>query len=169
MGTIENLTYRVATIKDLQELKELQIAAYSPYATLMTAENANNFISVLKDEGKLVSLLSHSKNFVCVDEGKIIGMAFIVPHGNPWKVFKTEWSYIRMVGVHPDHQGKGIAKKLTSMCMQFAKETNEKIIALHTSEFMDAARHIYESVGFKKVEEIEPVFGKKYWLYLKEL
>lgn len=40
---------------------------------------------------------------------------------------------------------------------------------LHTSEMMGAARHIYESLGFKKLREIEPRYGKKYWLYKLEL
>jgi hypothetical protein len=40
MSTNE-FTYRTGTIKDQRELQELAIAAYSPFATLMTAENAN--------------------------------------------------------------------------------------------------------------------------------
>jgi ribosomal protein S18 acetylase RimI-like enzyme len=168
MSTNE-FTYRSATIKDKTELQELAIAAYSPFATLMTAENANRLIAGLKDEDRMTSLINSSKCFVCVDQGKIIGMAFIIPHGNPWDIFEAEWSYIRMVGVHPDYRGKGIAKKLTHMCITFAKDTHEKTIALHTSEFMDDARHIYESLGFKKVKEIEPRFGKRYWLYQLDL
>ena len=52
--------------------------------------------------------------------------------------------------------------------MEHAKETNETYIALHTSEFMDAARAIYEKKGFKKKKEIE-YLGKRYWIYLLEL
>lgn len=79
------------------------------------------------------------------------------------------WTYIRMVGVNPKYRGHGIAKDLTKMCIDFAKQNNEKTIALHTSEFMDAARHIYESIGFKVLEETLPIFGKKYWLYTLDL
>ena len=96
-------------------------------------------------------------------------MAFIIPSENPWDIFKAEWSYIRMVGVNPKYQGQGIAKALTKMCIDHARQTNEKTIALHTSEFMDAARHIYESLGFKILQEIEPRLGKKYWLYTMDL
>jgi ribosomal protein S18 acetylase RimI-like enzyme len=164
MSTNE-FTYRSAGIKDKSELQELAIAAYGPFSALMTAENANKWISGLKNEEKMTSLINESKCFVCIDQNKIIGMAFIIPHGNPWDIFETEWSYIRMVGVHPDYRGKGIAKKLTHMCITFATDTHEHTVALHTSEFMDDARHIYESLGFRKVKEIESRFGKKYWLY----
>jgi ribosomal protein S18 acetylase RimI-like enzyme len=110
-------------------------------------------------------LISISQTFVCTYNDEIIGVAHIVPHGNPTNVFDAEWCYIRKVAVHPHYRGHGISKILTTMCIDHAKNTKEKIIALHTSEFMDAARHIYENLGFKKINEIEPLFGKRYWLY----
>jgi len=45
----------------------------------------------------------------------------------------------------------------------------EAIIALHTSEFQDAARHIYEGLGFKKIRDLEPSFGKQIYLYTLNL
>jgi ribosomal protein S18 acetylase RimI-like enzyme len=50
-------------------------------------------------------------------------------------------------------------------CINHAKKTNEKVIALHTSEFMNAARHLYEKMGFEILREIEPRLGNRYWLY----
>ena len=165
----DEFTYRSATIKDIAELVELGIVSYSPYATLLSAEHANTLISRLKDEESMRALINQAKCFICIHQSNIVGMAFIVLQGHPWEDFKAEWAYIRMVGVHPDYQGKGIAKKLAQMCITYAKENKERILALHTSEFMDAARHLYESLGFKKHKEIEPRFGKKYWLYLLEI
>ncbi len=165
----DEFTYRSGTLKDKAELQELAILAYSPYTSLLSAEHANKLMAVLKDEEQISDLINHSKCFVCIHQNKLIGMAFIVLHGNPRDIFKAEWAYIRMLGIHPDYEGKGIAKKLTHMCLTYAKENNEKTVALHTSEFMDAARHIYEGLGFKKEKEIEPRYGKKYWLYLKDL
>jgi len=55
------------------------------------------------------------------------------------------------------------------MCIDRAKKNNEKVIALHTSEFMDAARHIYEGLGFKQVKELQSRYSKRYWLYTLEL
>lgn len=63
-----------------------------------------------------------------------------MPSDNPTEIFDADWSYIRMVGVLPDYQGKGIAKQLTQFCIEYAKQSKEKVIALHTSEFMNAAR-----------------------------
>ncbi len=99
----------------------------------------------------------------------IVGAAYLIPHNNPTKIFKKEWAYLRMVAVNPNYQGQGIAKALTKNCIDFARKNNETTIALHTSEFMDAARHIYENIGFKVRQEIPPLFGKKYWLYTLDL
>jgi len=92
-----------------------------------------------------------------------------VPNGNPTDIYLTEWCYIRFVSVDPDFRGKGIGKKLTNLCIEKAKENGEQTIALHTSELMDDARHIYESLGFEIVKEIAPRLGKRYWLYKLEL
>lgn len=82
-------------------------------------------------------------------------MAFLVPRGNPTEIYEKDWSYTRLVSVNPDFVGQGIGRKLTSICIEAAKQSGEKTIALHTSELMDNARHIYESFGFKILREID--------------
>ncbi len=167
--TKNNLLYRVGTINDVGQLQDLGIIAYGQFKNTLTPDNWQIFNGNLLDKQKFIDILNIAKCFVCLDNNKIVGVAYIIPSGNPTDLFKAEWSYIRMVGVNPKYGGQGIAKTLTQMCIDFAKQSNEKTIALHTSEFMDAARHIYESIGFKILKEIPPLFGKKYWLYTLDL
>jgi ribosomal protein S18 acetylase RimI-like enzyme len=164
-----NFTYRTASLADKEQLKSLGIISYGQFYNVLTPENIAILNNNLNNDDKLKELISVSTCYVCVDQDVIVGMAHIIPNGNPSDIFKMEWSYIRMVGVNPKYQGQGIAKTLTKMCIDKAKQTNEKTIALHTSEFMDAARHIYESLGFKVLQEIDPRLGKKYWLYTLDL
>ena len=96
-------------------------------------------------------------------------MAFLIPSGNPTDIFQADWSYVRMVGVHHSYGGQGIGRQLMQLCIDQAKATHETTLALHTSEFMDAARHLYEQLGFTQLKELEPRYGKRYWLYLLEL
>lgn len=163
------LSYNTGTINDIDQLQELGIIAYEQFKSVLTSENWAIFNGNLQDRQKFIEILKIAKCFMCLDNNKIIGVAYIIPSGNPTNLFKAEWAYIRMVAVNPRYRGKGIARELTKMCIAFARETNEKTIALHTSEFMDTARHIYESMGFKVLEEIPSLFGKKYWLYTLEL
>jgi ribosomal protein S18 acetylase RimI-like enzyme len=96
-------------------------------------------------------------------------MAFLVPSGNPTKIYSTDTSYIRMVGVHPDADGRGIAQTLTKLCIDKAKETGEKTIMLHSAEIMYTARHIYEKTGFRKVRLLDEHYGLVYWLYQMDI
>jgi ribosomal protein S18 acetylase RimI-like enzyme len=161
--------YRTGTLADLKKLRQLGVDSYSQFKDVLNVENWNKLNTSLSSESFYTELLTISTCFVCETDEQIVGMAYLIPKGNPTELFDKDWSYIRMVGVHTDHTGKGIGKKLTQMCISHAKETGEKIIALHTSEFMDAARHIYENLGFKKTKELAPRLGKKYWLYQLEL
>lgn len=161
--------FRNATIADAAKLTTLALLSYGQYFDQLTPEAEEKLRAGVSDQSRFEGLLKTSVSFVCQSGEDIIGMAFLVPSGNAWDIFPAEWSYIRMVGVHPGQQGKGIAKELTRLCIEAAKKQGERVIALHTSEMMNAARHVYEGFGFKIVREIEPRFGKRYWLYTMEL
>jgi len=159
------LNFREGNNEDKEQLKNLAIISYGQFQKILTEENWNKFYENLKADRSYTNILNIAKCFVCEIENEIIGVAYIIPSGNPTDIFETNWSYIRMVGVNPKYRANGISKKLIQNCIAFAIENGETIIALHTSEFMNAARHIYESLGFKKIRELDPLFGKKYWLY----
>lgn len=166
---MKELNYRTALEKDLKQLQELGLLAYGQYKTTITQENWEKWEAGFKSDENFLNLLAISTCFVCEYENEIVGMAFLVPSGNTFLYFQSDWSYIRYVGVNPAFSGNGIGKKLTQQCIDKAKETGEKTIALHTSEFQDAARHIYESLGFIKQKELEPVFGKTFYIYSIDL
>jgi ribosomal protein S18 acetylase RimI-like enzyme len=167
---MNQLNYRKGSLADLQELKELGLKAYGQFQQVLTPDNWEKFRAGLADENKLIELVSISTVFICeTEKKKIIGMAILVPSGHPMGFFLADWSSIRRVGVDTDYRGHGIAKQLTRLCIDHARQANEKYISLHTSEFMNDARHIYESLGFKMARPIDDLFGKKYWLYLMEL
>jgi ribosomal protein S18 acetylase RimI-like enzyme len=163
-----NYIYRKANLSDFDGLKSLGIESYSEFSKVLTKENWLKMNSFLKSDDNLSQLIKLSTVFVCEKESTIIGMIYLVPNGNPTELFKENWSYIRFLGVHTKYRGNGIGKKLTELCLDFAKQTDEKYIALHTSEFMDSARAIYEKRGFKKNKEIQ-YLGKRYWIYLFEI
>ena len=163
------LHYRLADKRDALELHQVAYKAYSTYFDLLSEEGAAQLNTSIRNTANLDKLLEQSTCFVCTHHEKVVGAAYFISSGHPWDVFKAEWSYIRMVGVVPDYQGLGIARELTRQCVEQAKASKETTIALHTSEFMDAARHIYESLGFKQQEEIPKRLGKRYWLYVMHL
>ena len=163
------LKYREASLDELDQLLELNIISYTGFSEVLSAEKWEEFHKRLSNKDTLRELMQKAKIFVCTDGDMLIGVAYFMPNGNPTPLFSADWCYIRMVGVHPGYRGMSIGRKLTELCIAYARQTNEQTIALHTSEFMNAARHIYESLGFTILREIDPIFGKRYWLYTLDI
>lgn len=136
-----SLNYRPATSKDLDELKQLAIKSWSQFKTLLTNENWKKLNKTLTNSATFIELLDKSDSVVCTtDKGKIVGMAFLIPKGNPTDIYDKDWCSIRFVTVDPDFAGRGIGRKLTTICIDKAIQNGEKTIALHTSELMSNAR-----------------------------
>jgi len=164
------MKYRLADTTDIQSLKTLALKSWSGFENELAPENWARLKGNLQNDKTYEDLLTKGPGFVCVDsEDKIIGMSFLIPSGEATELFDESWCSIRFVSVDPDYNGKGIGKKLTQKCIDAARLNGEKTIALHTSEMMHAARHIYENLGFQILKEIEPRLGKRYWIYLLKL
>jgi ribosomal protein S18 acetylase RimI-like enzyme len=164
------MKYKLADITDIEALKTLALKAWSGFQNELSPENWERLKGNLQNDKTYEDLLTKGSCFVCVnDSGNIIGMSFLIPSGQASELFDKNWCSIRFVSVDPDYAGLGIGKTLTQKCIEAAKNTGEKIIALHTSEMMNTARHIYESLGFTILKEIEPRVGKRYWIYLLKL
>ena len=161
--------FRIGTSEDIEKLRQLGLNSFGQFNAILTDFNWNKLKENLSKENLYNDLLNKSTCFICEKSEEIIGMAYLISSGNPTDFFKEDWCYLRMVGVHTEHGGKGIGTRLTNMCIDLARANGEKTMALHTSEFMDAARHIYESLGFKRAKELEPMFGKIYWIYTLDL
>ena len=164
------LKYRDGNINDLRSLKDLAVRSWSQFRDKISSDNWETLYNNLNNDNTYIELLDKSKCFVCTtDKDEIIGMAFLVSSGNPTDIYDKEWCYIRFVSVDPNYGGQGIGRRLTEQCIQHAKDKGEKTIALHTSEIMEQARHIYERLGFKILKEIDHRLGKRYWLYTLDI
>lgn len=157
---------RNGNIHDLNSVKQLGENTWKQFEKDLSNENWEILSSNLSNENLYKDLLQNSTSFVCENgTGDLIGMSFLVASGNPTEIYIEKQCYIRFVTVSEKYKGLNIGQKLTEECIEFARKNGEKKIALHTSEFMDKARYIYEKLGFKIIKEIEPRYGKKYWLY----
>jgi ribosomal protein S18 acetylase RimI-like enzyme len=164
------IKYREGNINDLNSFKNLAVKSWGQFQGKLKSDNWEKLYNSLNNDNTYIELLDKSRCFVCTtDKEEIIGMAFLVPSGNPTEIYDKKWCYIRFVTVDPANSGQGIGRRLTEQCIELAKEKGEKIIALHTSEIMEKARHIYESLGFKILKEIDQRLGKRYWVYMLDI
>lgn len=164
------MNYRKGNTNDLNAIMKLALKTWTEFESELTTENWQNLYKTITCEKIFIELLEKSYSVVCENKNEeIIGMSFLVSNGNPTEIYDKNWCYIRFVTVDPEFGGNGIGKNLTENCIQHAKQNGEKTVALHTSEMMNKARHIYEKLGFEILRELEPRLGKKYWLYLLDI
>src|SRR6266498_1047621 len=71
----------------------------------------------------------------------------------------------RLLAVHSKARGQGVGKILTLECIKRAKDKNLKQVIIHTTKAMMTAWKMYETIGFKRSEDLDfmqgelPVFG----------
>jgi predicted amidohydrolase/GNAT superfamily N-acetyltransferase len=89
--------------------------------------------------------------YVFYDKGNIIGCYSIEKNANiEWIENKEkEYSYLSLLCLHPDYQGKGLGKVL----LQSAFENSNKIIFLDCWAGNNKLKKFYESNGFKYIKE----------------
>jgi ribosomal protein S18 acetylase RimI-like enzyme len=165
----ESYTFRETVPGDLAALLALSNQAYGEYAAVLTPDNWQRMHQDLNDVERLAQLIRKSRGIACLDGGRLVGMAFLVPHGHPTHINPGHWAYISLVGVHPAYRGQGIAERLTTGCIGQARALGESVVALHSSEIMGTARKLYERLGFTQVRELDTIYGKRSWLYKLEL
>lgn len=69
------------------------------------------------------------------------------------KLVEAQGARLRWFIVEPELQGTGIGKLLVEKAVGFCREAGHRKIFLWTFQGLDTARRLYESAGFKLIEE----------------
>ena len=87
--------------------------------------------------------------FVIKIEGHYVGVAYF--HYIDYIKRKTDWG----IYIHDEnYRGKGIGKQVLMNCIRYAKdEISLEVLCIDTLKTNMKARRLYETCGFKKIEE----------------
>lgn len=92
---------------------------------------------------------------VALDGEDLVGCVTFVPDASsPWaELLQPGESGIRMLAVEPRAQGRGTGRTLLNACISRARDLRRSAVILHTTPWMSAAQHLYESAGFERLPE----------------
>lgn len=84
------------------------------------------------------------------DDGSVIGcVTFVADPSSPWAELAEDGeAAIRMLGVDPKAQGRGVGRALVDACVERARRLRRRAVLLHTTPWMTAAHRLYEKSGF---------------------
>jgi DNA-binding MarR family transcriptional regulator/N-acetylglutamate synthase-like GNAT family acetyltransferase len=96
------------------------------------------FIDELKPE--------RERCWIAERDGEFLGCVFLVEKDK-------DTAQLRLLLVEPAARGLGLGRQLVTECIRFARQKRYRKIVLWTNSVLDAARHIYESSGFRLVAQ----------------
>lgn len=93
---------------------------------------------------------------VAVEDGRVLGSATLeldrrIDDDDP--PLSPDEAHIRMLGVHPDARGRGVAGALVDACLHRARAEGKTWVTLHTTQRMKAAQRMYERMGFERLAD----------------
>jgi len=148
MKQITSMNFREATINDISGLHSIRIAVTEnilPDPSIITKGDYENFLN------------TRGKGWLCEVENNIVGFAIMdLKEKNIWALF-----------VHPEHERKGIGKKLQEIMLDWYFKNNDETLWLGTSPGTRAESFYRKSgwkeVGIRKNGEIKFEMSKSEW------
>jgi ribosomal protein S18 acetylase RimI-like enzyme len=141
---------RDASADELDAISKLTLAVYEQYATIMTPPAWEGL------KGSVMNGLATTapvERIVAEQNGELVGSVMPFPaavnvYGN--LTGQAAISELRLLAVTPPARGRGIGRALVEECIERMHKAGEKELGIHTSISMQAAIHLYESMGFTR-------------------
>ena len=148
MNTTSRFSIRDARADERATIRDLTLAAYAEYATIMTptawAALRQAVLAGLEAEGAV-------ERIVAEQDGALLGSVMLYsPAANAYGdvVAGVGWPELRLLAVAPAARGQGVGAALVGECMRRAQHAGASALGLHTSESLQAAIRMYERMGF---------------------
>ena len=137
------ITYRVATNKDCENVKNLVFGVLEEYGLKPSPDYVDKDLEDLESNytkrGGLFELLEN-------ENSKLVGTTGLYP-------INESHIELRKMYFLPEIRGKGLGVKTLKRMIEFSKEHKYKQIVLETATVLKEAIGLYKNFGFKEFEE----------------
>ncbi len=116
------------------------------------------------DRTYVIKALGHVKTFIAKCGKEIVG--FIETYIT--RIDNEKAGIIYYIGVHPDHQGKGVGKTLVNYALNYFSNRSVKVVLASTRSWNLKARKFFRKLGFEEYT-YEELIEKKGYEYLYKL
>ena len=150
------LKIRDARDADREIIQSVTLSAYEQYAAVM-GENwkfyRGNILDTLAD-------VKPAEQIVAETDRGIVGAVLMYPagsklHGPDGRQISLPVPEVRLLAVLPIARGQGIGVALMQECIRRARQSGAATLGLHTTDMMQVAMRMYESMGFVRVPELD--------------
>jgi GNAT superfamily N-acetyltransferase len=155
LETSPNLDVRDARDDEREAIQAVTLAAYAEYATLMPPRFWEGYrrqlLATLAENGAV-------ERIVAVRDGRIVGSVLLyAPAANAYggANVRAAWPEVRLLAVVPEARGQGVGTALMEECRRRARRSGATALGLHTMDVMQAARRMYERMGFERAPELD--------------
>jgi GNAT superfamily N-acetyltransferase len=131
----DSLHIRKALLVDAEALASCIDAAYAKYA--------NRISDMPSVSDGIAEEINDNQVWVVVENGEIIAGLFLVPRDGFMKLAN--------LAVHPNHDGKGIGRKLTELSEREAERQGYNEMRLNTHIAMPENVQLYKHLGWEEV------------------
>jgi GNAT superfamily N-acetyltransferase len=94
---------------------------------------------------------------VAIQNETLVGSVLLFPPATPstypGKTVNVSLPEFRLLTVSPKMRGQGIATALINECIQRTHRSGALALGLYTADFMQAATHLYQQIGFMRCPE----------------
>ena len=153
------LEIRAALPSERQEALEITLAAYSEYARVMRPEYWESYRQHIVDT--LTEVSAAQAQLMAVNGGTVAGTVLYCPPGSAFDegvenvAASPDCPEVRLLAVAPTGRGQGVGRAIMEFCIDRARASDAPGLVLHTMAMMQAARSLYDGLGFVRAPELD--------------
>ena len=144
------ITVRPARPDEYAEAGAVTARAYEEFAP----KEHGDWEAYLRRIADVAGRADRTAVLVALDGDTLVGSATLELDGRvsqePERPLAPDEAHLRMLGVHPDHRRRGIARHLVDASIELARSRGKRRLTLDTGPPMRAARAMYEAMGFRQ-------------------